>query len=193
MHGQDIAQVDALLILHSHRDHARSMGIFQRKFGLPIHVPRPTLAAARASMPPGGLSEVHHFTAGSVLDFGAVQVETIPTPHDGADGVAFVVDDGRSRLGILTDLGHVFSRLQKVIGTLDAVLLASNYDPAMLASGPYPAFLKQRIAGSGGHLSNGEAAMLLGSVGKGRLRWACPGHLSDQNNTPELEFAKPPW
>jgi phosphoribosyl 1,2-cyclic phosphodiesterase len=76
------------------------------------------------------------------------EFETISTPHDGADGVAFVVDDGRSRLGILTDLGYVFSRLQQVIGTLDAVLLESNYDPAMLAGGPHPAFLKQRIAGS---------------------------------------------
>jgi phosphoribosyl 1,2-cyclic phosphodiesterase len=185
-HGQNIAQVDALLISHNHSDHARSMGIFQRKFGLPIHVTRPTLAAARASMQLGDLPEVHHFTAGSTLDFGTVQVETIPTPHDGVDGVAFVVDDGRSRLGILTDLGHVFSRLQQLIGTLDAVLLESNYDPAMLASGPYPAFLKQRIAGSGGHLSNGEAANLLSSVATGRLRWACLGHLSEQNNTPEL-------
>jgi phosphoribosyl 1,2-cyclic phosphodiesterase len=184
--GQDIAQVDALLISHNHRDHARSMGVLQRKFGLPIHVTRPTLTAARASMPLGDLSEIHHFTAGSTLDFGAVQVETIPTPHDGVDGVAFVIDDGRSRLGILTDLGHLFSRLQPVIETLDAVLLESNYDPAMLAGGPYPAFLKQRIAGSGGHLSNLEAASLLSSVSKGQLRWTCLGHLSAQNNTPEL-------
>jgi phosphoribosyl 1,2-cyclic phosphodiesterase len=185
-HGQDIARVDALLISHNHRDHARSMGIFQRKFGLPIHVTRPTLAIAQASMPLGELSEVRHFTAGSTLDFGTVQVETIPTPHDGINGVAFIVDDGRSRLGILTDLGHVFNRLQQVIGTLDAVLLESNYDPAMLAGGPYPTFLKQRIAGSGGHLSNLEAAGLLSSVAKGQLRWACLGHLSEQNNTPEL-------
>jgi phosphoribosyl 1,2-cyclic phosphodiesterase len=185
-HGQDIARVDALLISHNHRDHSRSMGIFQRKFGLPIHVTRPTLAAAQASASLGHLSEVHHFTAGSTLDFGAVQVETIPTPHDGVDGVAFVVDDGRSRLGILTDLGHVFSHLQQVIDTLDAVLLESNYDPEMLAGGPYPTFLKQRIAGRGGHLSNLEAASLLNSVAKGQLRWACLGHLSEQNNTPEL-------
>jgi phosphoribosyl 1,2-cyclic phosphodiesterase len=89
-------------------------------------------------------------------------------------------------LGILTDLGHVFSRLQQVIGTLDAVLLESNYDPVMLAGGPYPTFLKQRIAGSGGHLSNLEAASLMSSVAKGRLRWACLRHLSEQNNTPDL-------
>jgi phosphoribosyl 1,2-cyclic phosphodiesterase len=185
-HGQEIARVDALLISHNHRDHASGMGIFQRKFGLPIHATRPTLDAAQASMRLGKLSQVHHFTAGSTLDFGGVRVETIPTPHDGVDGVAFVVDDGRSRLGILTDLGHRFDRLLQVMGTLDAVLLESNYDPAMLAGGSYPTFLKRRIAGRGGHLSNLEAAALLGSVPRGRLRWACLGHLSEQNNTPEL-------
>ncbi len=56
----------------------------------------------------------------------------------------------------------------------------------MLAGGPYPAFLEQRIAGSGGHFSDLEAANLLSSVTKGQLRWACLGHLSEQNKTPEL-------
>ena len=65
-------------------------------------------------------------------------VETFATPHDGVDGVVFVVDDGKHRLGILTDLGHVFSDLESVIGSLDAVVLESNYDPEMLAKGPIP-------------------------------------------------------
>jgi hypothetical protein len=76
--------------------------------------------------------------------------------------------------------------LQELVGTLDAVLLESNYDPAKLAGGPYPQFLRQRIAGTGVHLSNGEAANLLKSAPKGQLRWACLGHLSEQNNTAEL-------
>jgi phosphoribosyl 1,2-cyclic phosphodiesterase len=115
-----------------------------------------------------------------------VSVETIPTPHDGVDGVAFVVDDGQSRVGILTDLGHVFDDLPAAVGSLDGVLLESNYDPQMLAEGRYPAFLKQRIRGPGGHLSNIEAAELVGRSGGSRLRWACLGHLSEDNNRPEL-------
>ena len=188
-HARDIRQVDALLISHDHSDHSRSTGIFQRKFGLPIYVTRRTLAAAGSATRLGCLSDVRDFSAGSILDFGSVQVETIPTPHDGVDGVAFVVDDGRCRLGILTDLGHVFDGLQDVLESLDAVLLESNYDPAMLATGPYPEFLKKRIAGHGGHLSNPEAAELLGAVAQGRLRWACLGHLSEQNNTPGRALA----
>ena len=187
--GLDVADVDALLISHDHVDHSRSMGVYQRKFGLPVYVTAKTLRAVATRHPIGELSDACHFQAGATLKFGTVAVETIPTPHDGADGVAFVVDDGRSRLGILTDLGHVFAGLDAVIRSLDAVLLESNYDPKMLARGSYPAMLKHRIRGPGGHLSNLEAAELLGNAGTRRLRWACLGHLSEENNNPALALA----
>ena len=71
--------------------------------------------------------------------------------------------------------------------TLDAVFLESNYDPDMLANGPYPAFLKQRIKGPKGHISNHEAAEVLRRAGEaGRLQWACLSHLSDKNNRPDV-------
>jgi len=183
--GYDIASVDAVLISHDHSDHTRCLGVYQRKFHLPIYTTEATLAAAR-SLKLGRLGPVEHFRAGDVLEFGPVRVETLPTPHDGADGVAFVVDDGQHRLGVLTDLGHVFADLATTISTLDAVLLESNYDPQMLAQGPYPPHLKQRIHGPGGHLSNREAAELLCRGAEARLRWACLGHLSEENNCPDL-------
>ena len=74
-------------------------------------------------------------------------METISTPHDAEDGVVFVVCDGKHRLGIMTDLGHVFDGLADVIASLDAVLLESNYDPDMLANGSRPDWLKERISG----------------------------------------------
>ena len=160
LHGRDVASVDAVLISHDHVDHSRSMGIFHRKFGLPIYVTAKTYrAASRYGL--GEIDDLRHFCAGETLRFGKVTVETISTPHDGVDGVVFVVDDGKHRLGILTDLGHVFGDLEGVIGSLDAVLLESNYDPDMLANGPYPDWLKERIEGPGGHISNFEAAELL--------------------------------
>ena len=126
---------------------------------------------------------------GETLQFGKVTVETIPTPHDGEDGVVFVVDDGKHRLGILTDLGHVFNGLGDVIASLDAVLLESNYDPDMLANGSYPDWLKEHIAGPAGHISNFEAAELLKARVSNRMQWACLGHLSEDNNTPALALA----
>lgn len=119
------------------------------------------------------------------LLFRNLSVETIQTPHDAVDGVAFVVDDGSKRLGILTDLGHPFDRLVTVMKTLDAVIIESNYDPEMLTNGPYLDSLKQRIRGNGGHLSNIESAELLRGVST-RLKWACLAHLSGENNDPRL-------
>jgi phosphoribosyl 1,2-cyclic phosphodiesterase len=188
-HGRDIRHVQAVLISHDHSDHSRSLGIFQRKFGLPVYVTPRTLLQAGTRSSLGKLDRIEHFAAGSSLQFNHVTVETIPTPHDGVDGVAFVVDDGEHRLGILTDLGHIFRGLPELLGSLDALLLESNYDPRMLASGMYPAFLKRRIRGPGGHLSNEEAARLVATSTNGRLRWLCLAHLSQENNTPERALA----
>ena len=183
--GGDIRKVDALIISHDHSDHIRSAGIFQRKYGIPLFVTPRTLSAAQGRCTLGKLSDVHHFRAGSSIAFGTVTVHTIPTPHDGQDGTVFVVDDGTHRLGIMTDLGHVFSGLSHLLSSLDAVLLESNYDPVMLANGPYPRYLKDRIRGPHGHISNREAAELLAGACGSRLKWACLGHLSEQNNNPE--------
>ncbi|MEN6405173.1 MAG: MBL fold metallo-hydrolase [Thermoguttaceae bacterium] len=185
LHGRDITEVDAVVISHDHADHCRGLGVFQRKFGLPIHLTAKTFRAAnRCDL--GPLDDLRYFTAGETLRFGSVAVETIATPHDGVDGVAFVVDDGRCRLGVLTDLGHVFSGLDAVLDSLTAVFLESNYDPEMLENGPYPDFLKRRITGPGGHLSNQEAAELLAAHAGRSLRWAYLAHLSEKNNTPAL-------
>ncbi len=188
-HGRSIADVDAVLISHDHSDHAKCLGVFQRKFGLGVYVTAKTLRAAQSRQQLGALGEVRHFAAGERLEFDGLGVQTIPTPHDGVDGVAFVLDDGRHRLGVLTDLGHPFAGLGEVIASLDAVLLESNYDPAMLASGAYPEFLKRRIAGPGGHLSNDESAELVKAWASPRLQWACLAHLSEQNNEPALALA----
>ncbi|HLA86166.1 MAG TPA: MBL fold metallo-hydrolase [Thermoguttaceae bacterium] len=183
--GRSIKQVDAVFISHDHADHARCLGIYHRKFGLPIHVTRKTLSAARQRTNLGEVGPLHHFESGQTVRLDGVSVETIPTPHDGADGVAFVVDDGRRRVGILTDLGHVFKGLSDVLRSLDAVLIESNYDPDLLRDGSYPPSLQERIRGPGGHLSNAEAARLLAKADV-RFRWVCLGHLSEENNHPKI-------
>ena len=184
--GREICGIDALLISHDHTDHTRSMGTFQRKFSLPVYITEKTLSAVRHRTRLGKVSDIQSFIAGDSIQLAHVTVETLPTPHDGVDGVGFVIDDGERRLGVLTDLGHVFDGLSDVLKTLDAIVIESNYDPAMLERGGYPEHLKQRIRGPGGHLSNRESAELLSSLSAGSLQWACLAHLSEKNNAPEL-------
>ena len=183
-HGRDIRKIAAVILSHDHSDHVRYAGIYQRKYGLPLFFTKGTLHAAEAKMDLGKLNKVTFFSSGDMLRFGDVSVMTVPTPHDGKDGSAFIVSANQKKLGILTDLGHVFDGLPHLIAGLDAVFIESNYDSEMLANGPYPYHLRKRIHGPGGHISNIEAATLLLS-GK-RLKWACLAHLSGQNNDPKL-------
>jgi phosphoribosyl 1,2-cyclic phosphodiesterase len=187
VHGRDVA-VDAVIISHDHTDHCRSMGILNRMFGMPVYTTAKTFEAAKRYAL-GEIGDLRYFASGETVKFGKVTVETIRTPHDAEDGVVFVVDDGKHRLGIMTDLGHVFDGLGNVVASLDAVLLESNYDPEMLANCARPEWLKKRIAGPEGHISNFEAAELLNAAASARMQWACLGHLSEENNTPTLALS----
>lgn len=181
--GRDIRDVSAVIISHDHRDHIACAGIYQRKYGLPIYITEKTYSAANERCPLGEVSDVRYFQTGDTLRFDGLAVETVPTPHDAVDGVAFVVTSGRKRLGILTDLGHPFDGIGEIVRSLDAVFIESNYEPDMLAKGSYPRFLKQRIRGPGGHISNDEAAEILSASAR-KLAWACLAHLSEENNSP---------
>ncbi len=182
--GRRMEDVSAVIISHDHADHMKFAGVYQRKYGLPVYMTHGTKAVAEGLRDIGRLADVRIFRPGDRLSFGDVTVETMRTPHDAEEGAVFVVTCRARRLGVMTDLGHLFPKLRDTIGTLDAVFLESNYDTEMLMQGPYPAFLKKRIRGHAGHISNHESAELL-RQGK-RLRWACLSHLSEQNNSPAV-------
>lgn len=187
----DPFDVDALLLSHNHSDHTCGAGVAHRRFGVPIHATRGTWRVISKRM--GRVEGPRIFTGGETLRFGGTRVLTIPTPHDGVDGCAFVVEENGARLGILTDLGHAFDELGRVLGTLDAAYLEANYDPEMLETGPYPLDLQKRIRGPGGHLSNPEAVELALDAGRRRLTQVVLCHLSGENNAPEavLDSARP--
>lgn len=186
LHGRTPESVNAVFITHDHSDHVKCAGVFARKFKLPIYMTPRTyqVSRRRAGLDKG--AEICHFRAGSATRIGHVTVHAIGTPHDAVDGVVFVVDDGVHKLGICTDLGHVFGDMRAIVGAVDGLFIEANYDEKLLADGPYPPSLKRRIAGPGGHISNRDAAELLAESAGGRLQWVCLAHLSAENNTPEL-------
>lgn len=183
-HDRDMNDVDALFISHNHSDHIRCAGVFHRKFGIPIYMTKKTEQYAGHKL--GRIEGVRYFASGDSVALPGVTIHTIPTPHDAVDGVAFVVEAAGKQLGILTDLGHPFPRLCELLQSVDAAYLECNYDPHLLETGPYPAELRARITGLGGHLSNNEAAGLLESCGRRRPKWVAVAHLSRDNNRPEF-------
>lgn len=190
-YGYNIRDCNALVLSHEHSDHISGVGVFHRKFGLPIYANLRTWNATRAKPSTGYIGCPNYFVSGTPFQIGSLRIETLNTPHDAVEGVCFVIEnvDSGQRFGLLTDLGHVFSGLQKVIGTLDAVLIESNYDDVMLRVGPYPQRLKDRISGKRGHISNKDAAELLDACDANHLQWACLGHLSAKNNSREVALA----
>ncbi len=188
-HGRDVRDVDAVIVSHDHADHIRCAGILNRKFGLGVHMTRRTHRAGRQWCNLGEIDDLTYFEPGDTLRFARARVYTVGTPHDAADPVVFVIAAGGERVGILTDLGCVFEGLAELLATLNGVFLESNYDPRMLARGPYPASVKRRIIGDSGHLSNVESAELVASAADGRLQWVALSHLSETNNTPEAAVA----
>lgn len=185
-HDRDIRDIHAVIISHDHGDHIACAGIYQRKFGLPVYMTQKTHAAAERWHHLGKMHDVRYFKSGESITFGKVTVHTLATPHDAVDGVCCVVEHEGKKLGILTDLGNPFYGLEQTLASLDAVYLESNYDRQRLAESQYPARLKRRIRGPGGHLSNEEAAELLTITGRNRPKWVAVAHLSEENNRPEL-------
>jgi phosphoribosyl 1,2-cyclic phosphodiesterase len=185
-HDRDIREVDAMILSHNHRDHVCGAGILQRRFSLPIYITRRSYRACQEDL--GPCTDIRYINSGQVLEFGRTVVQTVPTAHDGKDGVAFVISENGKKLGIFTDLGHRFDGIERWIAGLDGLYLESNYDPDMLAEGMYPAWLKRRIRGNGGHLSNQEAAELVRDTAE-QLEFFVLAHLSENNNEPELALA----
>ncbi len=187
--GREASELDAILVTHEHSDHVGGVFRLARAYGIRVHLTQGTLRACEASIPSGFDRQalLRVFDSHLPFDCLGLHVEPVPVPHDAREPVQYVIDDGRSRLGVLTDLGHGTAHVARSLARLDALVLECNHDPELLAANPrYPAPLKRRIAGPWGHLCNAESARILSSIDRSRLRNVVAAHLSRHNNRPEL-------
>lgn len=182
--GVDPTALDAVLVSHEHGDHSRGAAAFSAKWGVPVGGTAGTFAAA--ALPREKLPALVALEPGQVRSFARLAVRAVPVPHDAARPVAFVVTDGDVSFGHATDLGHLSRGFVEAFRGCDAILVESNYDPAMLRDGPYPWSLKERILGPFGHLSNDDVARLLEKGLGESCRHVVLAHLSRKNNHAEL-------
>lgn len=172
-------QLDAILVTHEHSDHCHGVELLARKHDIPVYLSQGTLKGMDTTLMPADV--LGH---GYCVRIGELEIETIGVAHDAREPTQFIVSDGVSQLGIMTDLGHaddIVMRYRQV----DALIIEANHDVSLLRSGPYPAFLKTRVGGRKGHLNNHQSAELVAEMDWRHMQHLVLAHLSEKNNTPQ--------
>jgi phosphoribosyl 1,2-cyclic phosphodiesterase len=180
------ADLAGIVVTHEHGDHADGVFPLARRHAIPVWMTYGTLAALRDAGASAEDCAIRLVDSQRAFSVGDLQVQPFTVPHDAREPVQYVLCDGASRLGVLTDTGCATAHIEATLSGCDALVLECNYDPGMLESGPYPPSLKARIAGRLGHLDNATSGAILAALDRGRLKHVIAAHLSQTNNTPAL-------
>lgn len=183
-------ECDGILITHEHSDHIKGLGVISRKHKIPIYCTRGTMEAmegmsALGKMPEGLFRPIQ---ADAAFQVGDLEVCPFHISHDAAEPVGYRINQGRKSIGIATDLGYYDEYIVEKLSGLDVLLLEANHDVNMLQVGSYPYYLKQRILGKQGHLSNETAGRLLCRLLHDQMKAVFLGHLSKENNYEALAY-----
>lgn len=181
--GLSIEKVKAIFISHEHTDHICGTEVLSRKHSIPVFITSPTKLNSRIN---GGLHSEETFIAGFPVQVGDLLVNPFQKSHDASDPHSFTVSGNGMTVGVFTDMGYACENLQLHLSLCDAAFLESNYDERMLETGKYPAYLKKRIRGEKGHLSNDQALELFTKRRSSYLKLLILSHLSAENNDPQL-------
>lgn len=184
------SEIDGILITHEHSDHIKGLGVVARKHHIPIYATGGTLRAIREMGNLGKIDEglFHEIVPDESFMIKDLEIRPFSISHDAAEPVAYRVNHGRQSIGVITDLGEYTDYTVEHLQNLDAVLMEANHDIHMLQVGSYPYYLKQRILGERGHLSNENAGRLLCEILHDGMKSVFLGHLSQENNFAELAF-----
>ena len=186
----DPDQLDGILITHEHGDHTRGLEVFCRKLEIPIYcnaVTRESLSLNVSSAETWRIIE-----CGDSFSIGDILINGFPVMHDAVDPMGFIFQKNGRKLGFVSDVGHVTEIMKSILSEVETIFIEANYDETMLQNDERrPWSLKQRIASRHGHLSNKQAAELIGSIaGGGKLERVVLAHLSEDCNSPEIAKAE---
>ncbi len=188
--GHKASEMKGVLVTHEHIDHIAGLGVMARRYGLPIYATEKTKQAILHTKSVGKIEEALFQTIVPDQKFwiGELEVEPIRICHDAADPVAYIIRSQGKAAGVVTDLGTYDDAIVQKLQGIHLLLLEANHDVNMLQTGSYPYYLKQRILGDRGHLSNERCGRLLGKILHDSLKAVVLGHLSKENNYEELAY-----
>lgn len=182
--------VDGILVTHEHSDHIAGLGVLARKYGISIYTTVGTKDAILSSATVGKIPEelIQTIVPNQMFSIGNLEIRPFSVYHDAVEPVGYRVScDGKS-VAVATDMGHYDDYIIDHLKDLDALLLEANHDVRMLQVGSYPYYLKRRILGARGHLSNESAGQLLCQLLHDKIDTILLGHLSKENNYAALAY-----
>ena len=177
------ADLDGIFITHEHGDHIGCAPMLVARYGVPLWTSAGTAQYAAFA---GLESALNLVRDGQLFAIGGIQFHPFTVPHDAREPLQLRCTDGDRVLGLMTDIGHVTGHALAALAGCHALVLESNHDVELLAQSRYPDFLKRRVGGQHGHLSNVQAAAALGALRHDRLNTVVAAHLSERNNRPDL-------
>lgn len=182
-------QLSGIVVTHEHNDHIKGIGVMMRRYHVPVYANSMTWSAIMTN-DLGKLNNenIKIFEGIEPFSIGDVGIKPFEIPHDAAFPVGYCFDDGQTKAAVATDIGMLTEDIFREIGGAKTVLLESNHDLGMLETSSYPYYLKQRIRGKLGHLSNEDAAKATEFLVKMGAEKIILGHLSEENNFPQLAY-----
>lgn len=182
--------LSGILITHEHSDHIQGLGVFCRRYHVPIYATKGTIEGIRTykglgELPEGLLKEI---AVDDYLSIGDLRIKPFAISHDANEPTGFRIEDCNKAVAIATDLGVYNDYIVENLKDLNAIVLEANHDVHMLEVGPYPYPLKRRVLGERGHLSNELSGRLLCNILHEEMKYIVLGHLSKENNFPELAY-----
>ncbi|WP_353094672.1 MBL fold metallo-hydrolase [Tissierella praeacuta] len=186
--GVSPCALDGILVTHEHIDHVRGVGVFSRRYDLPIYANGNTWMGMEKTIGKIQEKNIKVFTSEEHFDIKDIGVYPVNIFHDALEPVGYIFFYNEIKISIITDTGKVNDSMKSKMKDSNLYLLESNHDIDMLKNGSYPWPLKQRILSSSGHLSNDDAGATLGEIIRGKEEIVLLGHLSRDNNTPDLAY-----
>lgn len=179
------SSIQGIFVSHEHSDHIRGVSVFARRYQVPVYITQGTYNASRLNLPEALLKFIQ---PDDEVVINNLKIQSFSKQHDAAEPCSFLISNDQNKIAVITDIGTACENVIKAVQSAEILFLESNYDEEMLENGPYPFYLKRRISGTHGHLSNSSSLQLFHDHRSPRLKHLILSHLSAKNNTEQKVY-----